>query len=259
MNFKLTAICTAAILCAASAVSCGKDKDSSSSDVILDINTTTSSTETTSESEETTTTTALSSTTGKKDDKKTTTTTAKKDETVTTKAADETEVVTEVPKIDPDDEPDVPAGTPAEPQDDPAPPINNISSSTGETFSTADIDQPISVFISELGGSFMQSEAPEACIPKGDAGDILFVYEYPDIKFECYSNGGIQYVYDIVITGGDHSTDKGIKVGSSRAEVMSAYGSLDEFNGALIASGSNSEIYFVMSGDTVSEIQINSL
>ena len=53
--------------------------------------------------------------------------------------------------------------------------------------------------------------------------------------------------------------DKGIKVGSSRADVTAAYSGLDEYNSDLIASGGSSEIYFVMSGDTVSEIQINSL
>lgn len=250
MNFKLTAILAAAVLCAASASSCGKDK-SSSSEVILDIKTTEASTEPTSEAEETTTTT------DKKDDKKTTTTTAEKSETVTTTASDP-EPATADPEPVPDaySEPEVPDNSSSAPEPVAETPTEAPKPKT-ISFSTSNIDQPISTFTSALGNSFMQREA-EACIPKGDAGDKLFVYEYSDIMFECYSSGGTHYVYDIVIKGGSHATDKGIKVGSSRADVTAAYGSLDDFNGDLIYSGGSGEIYFVMSGDTVSEIQINS-
>ncbi|NLT09096.1 MAG: hypothetical protein GXY08_06300 [Ruminococcus sp.] len=247
MNFKLTAICAAAVLCAASAVSCGKDKDSSSSDVILDINTTTS-TEATSESEEATTVT----TTGKKDDKKTTTTTAKKEETVTTKAAD-TEPETAAPDPEPGDnnepeDPDV-----STPDPDPVETPTEAPKPQKTTFSAGDLDQPVDNFLAALGTPSYTGQA-EACIPKGDAGDVLFVYEYPDIKFECYSSGGTKYVYNIYIKGGNYSTDKGIKVGSSRNDVTAAYSDAMTF-GSDISSG---ELYFVMSGDTVSEIQINS-
>ncbi|HRR75897.1 MAG: hypothetical protein IJK31_04300 [Ruminococcus sp.] len=246
MNFKLTAICAAAVLCAASAVSCGKDKDSSSSDVILDINTTTS-TEATSESEETTTVT----TTGKKDDKKTTTTTAKKEETVTTKAAD-TEPETADPEPEPGDnnEPEDPDTGGSEP--DPVETPTEAPKPKQEVFTPNDLNRPMSDFTAMFGN--ISPRQVSACIPKGDAGDVLFVYEYSGIEFDCYSSGGTHYVYDIAITGGNYSTDMGIKIGSSRSDVTSAYGESADTDPWYITG--NGCVTFTINGDTVSKIQI---
>lgn len=251
MNLKLTAILTAALLCGAAASSCGKDKESSS-EVILDIKTTAPSTEPASETGEVSTTSAVTT------DKKTTATTSAAKQETTTTAPEDAEDPTE-PDEPATDEPDVTEEPDvSEPEPEPTEAPTEAPKPKKDSFSIYDIDQPMSGFIGALGDSYILSEA-EACIPKGDAGDILFVYEYQDVKFECYSSGGTHYAYNITIKGGNFSTDNGIRVGSSRADVTAAYGSLDSFGGDLISSGADSEIYFVMDGDTVAEIQINSI
>lgn len=247
MNFKLTAICAAAVLCAASAVSCGKDKDSSSSDVILDINTTTS-TEATSESEEATTVT----TTGKKDDKKTTTTTAKKEETVTTKAAD-TEPETAAPEPEPGDnnepeDPDV-----STPDPDPVKTPTEAPKPKQEVFTTNDLNKPMSDFTA-MFGNISPLDDTGACLAKGDGVNYQYPYSDSGIIFDCYSSSGTHYVYNITITGGNFSTDKGIRVGSTRADVISAYGESSSIDPFYVSD--NGCVTFTINNDVVEKIQI---
>ena len=86
------------------------------------------------------------------------------------------------------------------------------------------------------------------------------IYEYSGFSVYTYRNGGEDYVYNIEITSSSIATDKGIHVGSSEADVLSAYGdgyanrsdSLIEYR-----SGAQS-MYISLSGGTVSMIELYS-
>lgn len=256
MNFRFTAAMTAAILCAASAVSCGKDA-SSSSDVVLEINTTKSTEETTEETTEsssvTTTDKKSAVTTATTTKGKTTTTTSKSDkpETVTTAAA--TEAPQDTP-ADPEPEPEQPVDDTPQPEPQTEAPTE-APKPKKDTFSASDIDRPMSDMTAVFGD--MSPTHADACIPKGDEGDSVYVYDYGNIEFQCYSQGGVHYVGYIIIRSADYSTDKGIRIGSSRADISGAYSeSFSDGNNVVVPSG-GAEYYFVMNGDTVSEIQIN--
>lgn len=250
MNSKFTTIIAVAALCAAvSAVSCGKDKNSSSSDVVLDIKTTTVSAESTTD---VTTTSAVTTTKAK-----VTTTTAKTTAAIveeeTTPVAVETPEEPEPAEEEPEYIEEEPEEAYEEPQEEQ--PVAETPSNNNTTFTFSNIDQPISSITSILGAG-AQSTVP-SCIPKGDGSDSNTVYSYSGLDVLTYTMGGAEYVGEIDITGGSFATDKGIKVGSSRAEVTAAYPGAGSSGSDLFADSGNQEIYFYMSGDTVSKITIS--
>lgn len=250
MNSKFTTIIAVAALCAAvSAVSCGKDKNSNSSDVVLDIKTTTVSAESTTD---VTTTSAVTTTKAK-----VTTTTAKTTAAIveeeTTPVAVETPEEPEPAEEEPEYIEEEPEEAYEEPQEEQ--PAAETPSNNNTTFTFSNIDQPISSITSILGAG-AQSTVP-SCIPKGDGSDSNTVYSYSGLDVLTYTMGGAEYVGEIDITGGSFATDKGIKVGSSRAEVTAAYPGAGSSGSDLFADSGNQEIYFYMSGDTVSKITIS--
>lgn len=92
-----------------------------------------------------------------------------------------------------------------------------------------------------------------ACLTNGHDDKI---YQYDGLEIQCYIDGDKEYIFQINITGGDYQTDKGIKVGSSRADVESAYGTGTESGNMIIYSSGNNEmdIQYNDSGDTVISI-----
>lgn len=92
-----------------------------------------------------------------------------------------------------------------------------------------------------------------ACLTNGHDDKI---YQYDGLEIQCYVDGDKEYIFQINITGGDYQTDKGIKVGSSRADVESAYGTGTESGNMIIYSSGNNEmdIQYNDSGDTVISI-----
>ena len=73
-------------------------------------------------------------------------------------------------------------------------------------------------------------------------------------RVQCYIDGGVEYFFDYDILGGNYSTSKGIKVGSSRADVEAAYGAGEESGNMLIYNDGAKQLIFTLNGDTVSEI-----
>lgn len=49
------------------------------------------------------------------------------------------------------------------------------------------------------------------------------IYHFGGVDVSCYVQDGAEYIYDITITGG-YTTSKGIGIGSSKADVIAAYG-----------------------------------
>lgn len=255
MNFKITALLAAAALCAVTAVSCGKD-ETSSSDVVLDINNSTTSsseTATTAEKDEAATTTAVTT----KDAKKTTTTTSssKKPATTTTVAADNNN--------DEPDENDNQGGDdqshddpqqdePQNDQPDPEPqqPQEGSFSNSDLNFNGTALLGNADGLISSLGNPNDVIEAP-GCLSNGADQKI---YYYSGIEVSCYVMNGSETVYDITIIGAGYSTPKGISVGSSRSDVEAVYGKGDGGSDTVIYGSADFGLYIFYNGDTVSTI-----
>lgn len=255
MNSKITALLAAAALCAVTAVSCGKD-ETSSSDVVLDINNSTTSsseTTTTAEKDEATTTTTVTT----KDAKKTTTTTSgsKKPATTTTAAADNNN--------DEPDENDNQGGDdqshddpqqdePQNNQPDPEPqqPQEGSFSNSDLNFNGTALLGNADGLISSLGNPNDVIEAP-GCLSNGADQKI---YYYSGIEVSCYVMNGSETVYDITIIGAGYSTPKGISVGSSRSDVEAVYGKGDGGSSTVIYGSADFGLYIFYNGDTVSTI-----
>ena len=255
MNSKITALLAAAALCAVTAVSCGKD-ETSSSDVVLDINNSTTSsseTTTTAEKDEAATTTAVTT----KDAKKTTTTTSssKKPATTTTVAADNNN--------DEPDENDNQGGDdqshddpqqdePQNDQPDPEPqqPQEGSFSNSDLNFNGTALLGNADGLISSLGNPNDVIEAPGSLSNGADQK----IYYYSGIEVSCYVMNGSETVYDITIIGAGYSTPKGISVGSSRSDVEAVYGKGDGGSDTVIYGSADFGLYIFYNGDTVSTI-----
>ena len=237
------------------AVSCGKD-ETSSSDVVLDINNSTTSsseTATTAEKDEAATTTAVTT----KDAKKTTTTTSssKKPATTTTAVADNNN--------DEPDENDNQGGDdqshddpqqdePQNDQPDPEPqqPQEGSFSNSDLNFNGTALLGNADGLISSLGNPNDVIEAP-GCLSNGADQKI---YYYSGIEVSCYVMNGSETVYDITIIGAGYSTPKGISVGSSRSDVEAVYGKGDGGSDTVIYGSADFGLYIFYNGDTVSTI-----
>lgn len=116
--------------------------------------------------------------------------------------------------------------------------------------------------LSALGNDYDYSETV-SCVYKGYDKS----FEYDDIKVSTVPVDEVDIIEMFTITGGDHSTPRGIKVGASRAEVLAAYGeSFTSDDGFYITYTENGDpndysamrIMFKMEGDTVTEICVYS-
>lgn len=255
MNSKITALLAAAALCAVTAVSCGKD-ETSSSDVVLDINNSTTSsseTTTTAEKDEAATTTAVTT----KDAKKTTTTTSgsKKPATTTTAVADN-----DNDKPDDNDnqggddqsydEPQQDEPQNNQPDPEPQQPQEGSFSNSDLNFNGTALLGNADGLISSLGNPNDVVEAP-GCLSNGADQKI---YYYSGIDVSCYVMNGSETVYDITISGAGYSTPKGISVGSSRSDVEAVYGKGDGGSSTVIYGSADFGLYIFYNGDTVSMI-----
>ncbi len=255
MNSKITALLAAAALCAATAVSCGKD-ETSNSNVVLDINNSTTSsseTTTTAEKDEAVTTTAVTT----KDAKKTTTTTSgsKKPATTTTAVADN-----DNDKPDDNDnqggdnqsydEPQQDEPQNNQPDPEPQQPQEGSFSNSDLNFNGTALLGNADGLISSLGNPNDVVEAP-GCLSNGADQKI---YYYSGIDVSCYVMNGSETVYDITISGAGYSTPKGISVGSSRSDVEAVYGKGDGGSSTVIYGSADFGLYIFYNGDTVSMI-----
>lgn len=238
MKKEIIAIAAVAVISGMTLASCGREVEQDSVSVALPKVTVASGEQATTTTGETTTGTK---TTGTAVTGATTTTTATDDD-------DDTETTTTAEKEDETDE--TPVVEPTEKATE-APAVQQIAS-----FGTGNLDQSISTITDTLG-NVIYTTADADCIPKGDGENKLYIYEYSGIKFECYANNGSHCIYNIIITGSNYSTDTGIKVGDSKEAVISAYGEPRYDNGNMMYRNGSNVVYFVMNGDSVSEIHLN--
>ena len=220
MKMKLTALLLTSLICMAGAVSCGKTESAADDKIELDIPATTTSENadgtTTTEDTAATTTSADGKTTTAAADATTTSSEAAAagaDATTAAQAAETTAAPTEAP-------------TEAQAQQQEQQQQNNDNNNETQNepekkdiqFSTDLLLQNAADTIAALGGSPTTSVSPSCT----NNGCDVKTYTYPDMEVQCYIDGGVEYIYSITIKGGDFATAKGIKVGSSRADVEAA-------------------------------------
>lgn len=251
MKMRCTALLLTALICMAGAASCGKVQTADESSAHLKIAVTTTAT-----GDVTTSTGTGTTTTGNDGSTDTTTGTD-----TTTAAAAETTAASAQGEAAPAAPADNGGNneTPAaqeQPQQNNETPVDNGNANTQPVaqevkFSTDDLLKNAADIIAALGGSPVTSTAA-ACTSNGC--DVK-TYDYAgELKIQCYIDGGVEYFFDYDILGGNYSTSKGIKVGSSRADVEAAYGAGEESGNMLIYNDGAKQLIFTLNGDTVSEI-----
>ena len=254
MKMRCTALLLTALICMAGAASCGKVQtaDESSAHLKIAVTTTAAGDVTTSTGTGTTTTGndgSTDTTTG------TDTTTAAAAETTAASAQGDAAPAATAAPADNGGNNETPAAQ-EQPQQNNETPVDNGNANTQPVaqevkFSTDDLLKNAADIISALGGSPVTSTA-SACTSNGC--DVK-TYDYAgELKIQCYIDGGVEYFFDYDILGGNYSTSKGIKVGSSRADVEAAYGAGEESGNMLIYNDGAKQLIFTLNGDTVSEI-----
>jgi len=260
MKSKIITLLLLAALCSGSAVSCGTVDNmyDSSSPAIGGLSS--SSDDTLEDASDKTTEAKTTATTASKTTNTATTTTTAKAQSGNTSSDNEPEAYNNEPDYDePEyggqyDDPaqthentpsDVPENTPVQ---TPAQTVGTFSNSD-LSFSGSSLLGDASGIISSMGAASSIDEAP-SCLSNG--ADVK-VYHYPGLDVSCYIDGGSEIVYEISISGSGYSTPKGISVGSSRNDVIAAYGEDSGGNEAIYGSGGYG-LYIYYSGDTVINI-----
>ena len=231
MRYRIAAIAAAALICTVSAVSCGKESDSSS--VSVKVGNTTEATAVTTgnekASDEVTTTGKVTTEAVTTEEK----TTEAKAEEVTTEEKT-TEAVTTEEKT-------------TEAKTEPQPSYKAIAGNQYLGF----VIQELKDVLGEQTMAYMA----EACLPVGDDGNA-YIYDFSGVKAECYLQNEEHYIATITIESSAFATPEGITVGSLKSEVEAAYGSANvQGNGDLSYSKGAYDLYFTMSGDSVAEIE----
>ena len=85
-------------------------------------------------------------------------------------------------------------------------------------------------------------------------GNDVKIYQYDGLEIQCYIDGATEYIFSIEITGDKYITDHDIKVGCTRAEVESAYGTGETSGNMTVYYTGNNEMDIEYDGDTVKSI-----
>lgn len=290
MNSKALLAATAAIL-ALSAVSCGKDEGESSVSIAYS-EASSSVTESADEDEKEEKTTVKSvsatettaATTEISGTETVTTTTVSDEEDVaeSTTSSAETDTVTETTAVQAESQEEttaqVVAETPAEnnsatPEDNSTGDGSNNNTSQEDSQpeevteepteespaenNTTDLRFTVDNLLNDASGLLSALGTPDysgvaaACTTNGN--DVK-IYQFDGLEIQCYIDGETEYIFSIEITGSQYETDKGIKTGSSRSDVESAYGTGETMGSMTIYYSGNNEMDIDYSGDTVTSI-----
>lgn len=95
-------------------------------------------------------------------------------------------------------------------------------------------------------------EESESCYYQGLDKD----YTYPGFKLRTYPMDGVDYVLNVCFVDDSVTTPEGIMLGSTRDEVIAAYGtSFTEQNGSTVYTRGNTELRFRFSDNGVTAIE----
>ena len=114
-------------------------------------------------------------------------------------------------------------------------------------------------YLDKLGNDYQYSESISCAYDGLDK-----IYTYDNFSIYTYPDGDQDYVLEVEVLGGNYETGKGIKIGSSRADVIKAYGDKYLEDGILLyynkTNNANDKtepmIYFVMENDKVASFGI---
>ncbi len=109
-------------------------------------------------------------------------------------------------------------------------------------------------YLDKLGDDYEYSESISCAYDGLDK-----IYTYDNFSIYTYPDGDKDYVLEVEVLGGNYATHKGIKIGSSREDVIKAYGEKYLEDGALLyynktnnaADTTEPMLYFVMDNDKV--------
>ena len=102
-----------------------------------------------------------------------------------------------------------------------------------------------------IGDPTSYEESP-SCLYQGLDKD----YTYPGFKLRTYPENEVDYVLNVCFTDDSVATPEGIMLGSTRSEVINAYGSsFTDQNGNVVYVKGNTELRFRFDGDSVSAIE----
>lgn len=109
-------------------------------------------------------------------------------------------------------------------------------------------------YLDKLGDDYEYSESISCAYDGLDK-----IYAYDNFNIYTYPDGDQDYVLEVEVLGGSYETGKGIKIGSSREDVIRAYGEKYLEDGALLyynktnnaADTTAPMLYFVMDNDRV--------
>ncbi|MCC8137866.1 MAG: hypothetical protein LIO76_07345 [Clostridiales bacterium] len=148
--------------------------------------------------------------------------------------------------------------------------VNEDSASSGSTAASGTSSAAADGFTFTCDGTVVEMGAEAAPIVEALGGDYDYfesescafdgldkVYTYAHFKLNTYPVDDVDYVLSIVFRDDTIETDEGITIGSSKEEVLEAYGDPDEEKTAsLIYEKGDTSITFGISGDSVSTVTI---
>lgn len=109
----------------------------------------------------------------------------------------------------------------------------------------------MSELLNGIGDPVSYEESP-SCLYQGLDKD----YTYPGFKLRTYPENEVDYVLNVCFTDDSVATPEGIMLGSSRNDVINAYGtSFTEQNRNVVYVKENTELRFRFDGDSVSAIE----
>ncbi|MDD4494330.1 MAG: hypothetical protein PHV32_08295 [Eubacteriales bacterium] len=124
---------------------------------------------------------------------------------------------------------------------------------------TFELDSDVQPLLKELGSDYEFSEAP-SCVYEGTDK----AYEYSGIAIYTYPLNGKDLIDEIILTDSEYETNKGIRVGSTKEDIVAAYGEEYIEEGNMHTYRLHKEqadspcIYFVLNNGTVESISFYS-
>lgn len=132
----------------------------------------------------------------------------------------------------------------------------DTNSTDGYKFASGDVSFTIGddadAVVSALGEPVSYFESPSC----GGGAEPDKTYTYAGFKFDTVNTGGKDNIVKIVILDDSVTTPEGISIGSTRDEVIAAYGDgfTEASNGSLIYSADNCSLMFAIKDATVTVI-----
>lgn len=107
-----------------------------------------------------------------------------------------------------------------------------------------------SSFIKNLGSYTSLSTAPSCAFDGEDT-----IYDYPGIQLSTYQDNGVEVLTGVYLLDSSVSTSEGIKIGSTKEEVLDSYGNeFTEEYGVITYTKEKTELSFVISDEVVTSI-----